>query len=353
MKRRKCWRVHANLLKQITITTQSTPLPLSADVPAHQGIDSDPTVVPAVEPASTVVVAVAELVPVLEGIAVVDMAALAVKSASVVSVVAELEPGEFEKVDVNCLAGVAVDIAAAKRGSAALVAERNVGFDNKRKPRGQEPILAEAVKAQIEVPVAELGDIAGRRHCVAFAGSQVAGYTLCLEIVAGAEQVQSSVAAEGIPVSKDLALSGNIQAEVMILVAHTAARNLKNGLDMLELDQCRSSRHPMHVEVQLPGLGMDSTWVDACWQADCILELASCTSWRDDLQACDHNISQLRQVCCGGPKVCHACSSSRHTFAPILASAFQCFHIVPESAAPSILCQEVGVEAVLPALRTG
>lgn len=127
------------------------------------------------------------------------------------------------------------------------------------------------------------------------------------------------VAVEGIPESKDLVVSANTQAEVMIPVARIAARSSKTGLDMLELDQCRSSRHLMHLEVQLPDLDMDLRWVAGCWQADYILEFASCMSWRDDLQACDHSISLPKQVCYGGLEACHACSSSRHTFAPILA----------------------------------
>lgn len=169
------------------------------------------------------------------------------------------------------------------------------------------------------MPVAELEDIAGRRHDVAIAASRAAGCTLCLEVVVGVEWAQSLVAVVGIPVSKDLVVSANTQAEVMILVAHIVAHNSKTGLDMLELDQCRSSRHLMHLEVQLPDLDMDLRWVAGCWQADYILEFACCTSWRDDLQACDHSISLPKQVCCGGLEACHACSSSRHTFAPILA----------------------------------
>lgn len=119
--------------------------------------------------------------------------------------------------------------------------------------------------------------------------------------------------------SKGLAALANIQAEAMVLVARIVARNLKTGLGMQEFDRCRNSLRPMRPEVQLPGWGMDSRWVDGCWLADCILEFASCMSWRDDLQACDRNISQLKPICCGGPKVYHACSSFRHTFAPILA----------------------------------
>lgn len=136
--------------------------------------------VPAVAPANKVVVAVAELVPVLAGIAVVDMAALAVKPVFAGSAVVGLEPVEVAKVDVRCLEVAAVDTAAVKKGSDALVVEQIVGFDNRRKPRGQKPIPTEVVMAQIEVFVVELKDIAEGSYDVAVAGSQAAGCTLCL-----------------------------------------------------------------------------------------------------------------------------------------------------------------------------
>lgn len=115
-------------------------------MPAQRGTDSGPTAVLVVEPASKVVAA-AELEPVLVGIAVVDMAAPAVKSVFVVSVVAEVEPVEVAKVGVKCLEGVAVDTAVAKKEPAALAEERTVGSDSKMKPRDQKPVPVEVVRA--------------------------------------------------------------------------------------------------------------------------------------------------------------------------------------------------------------
>lgn len=114
-------------------------------MPAQRGIDPGPTAVLVVAPASKVVAA-AEPKPVLVGIAVVDMAAPAVKSVFVVSVVVEVEPVEVAKVDVKCQE-VAADTAVAKKRSAALAEKHTVGSDSKRKPRDQKPVPAEVVRA--------------------------------------------------------------------------------------------------------------------------------------------------------------------------------------------------------------
>lgn len=104
----------------------------------------------AAEPASTVVVVVVvdELAPVLAGVVVVvDTAVAPVMSAFVIFAVVGADFVEAAKTDASCLGAVVVDIAAEIEGVAVLTEKRTVGFENRRKPRDQKPVLVEAVRA--------------------------------------------------------------------------------------------------------------------------------------------------------------------------------------------------------------
>jgi hypothetical protein len=82
-------------------------------------------------------------------------------------------------------------------------------------------------------------------------------------------------------------------AEVKLRVGRIVARMWKSIVDKdptVRLDQCRSSRLPVHRQGPQKDLDRGWKWVVVCWRVDCSLAFASCRSWTSGLPACGRNI---------------------------------------------------------------